>query len=486
MKKIIRFFVVINLLFLVINCNNDDDIEQQDNNTINLDINEFIWKGLNSYYFWQQNIPDLSDQRFSSQEQLEGFLKPYAEDHKGFFKKLLHTEDLFSWIVDDYRILDQQLQGGVSSTTGMDWRLSYKDSDNNDLIGYVRYVIPNSDADSKGIKRGDLFQKINGQQLTIDNYRELLLLSDSYTIELANYSDGIFSNQGISVLLIKEQLAENPIHIVKTINNGGEKVGYLMYNQFLSSFDQELNTAVASLKADGIVDLVLDLRYNSGGHTSSAAFLSSMITGQFEGSVFTTEKWNNKVNDYFTGQFGDDYFTSRFSNIMNSGETINNLNLNRVIIITSHSTASSSELVINGLNPYIEVILIGEKTVGKTWGSLTLYDSPDYTNKKNINPNHTWAMQPLVVETQNSEGYNNKTGFVPDYEQQEHIISLGILGDPNEPLLAKALEVLSPTTKTTLSKHPEDIVALKYFTDSKKESPIGTNMYIEREMPKMN
>mgnify|MGYP000344540170 CR=1 FL=1 len=88
-------------------------------------------------------------------------------------------------------------------------------------------------------------------------------------------------------------------------------------------------------------------------------------------------------------------------------------------------------------------------------------------------------MQPLVVETQNSVGFNNKTGFIPDYELLEYASNLGVLGDPNEPLLSKALEILDPSTKYGLDKLDEELIGHEYFTDSKKESAIGNNMFIE-------
>ncbi|MDT0551904.1 S41 family peptidase [Urechidicola vernalis] len=487
MKNIQFYASLIILSIFLINCSSDDDDvvtplatpEPDPVATVDLEIENFIWKGLNLYYLWQQDVPDLSDTKFTTQIELDAYLAPYDGKHEELFENLLHNEDEFSWIVDDYNVLDQQLRGGVSSTTGMDIRLSYIDSNSPNLVAFVRYILPNSAADDKNIKRGDFFQKVDGQQLTINNYFALLFESESYTIELTDYNNGVFTNTGTEILLIKEELAENPVHIVKTIDNGSDKVGYIMYNQFLSTYDSDLNTAFGTLKAEGVSDLVLDLRYNSGGQVSSAINLSSMITGQFENEVFSVQRWNDKVNDYFTAEYGSDYFTYFFSNSMESGEAINNLNMNKVIILTSSSTASSSELVINGLDPYIEVILIGDTTVGKTWGSLTLYDSPDYTNKDDINPNHTWAMQPLVVETQNSVGYNNKTGFIPDYELLEYASNLGVLGDPNEPLLSKALEILDPSTKYGLDKLDEELIGHEYFTDSKKESAIGNNMFIE-------
>ncbi|OIQ37839.1 MAG: hypothetical protein BM563_07740 [Bacteroidetes bacterium MedPE-SWsnd-G1] len=489
MKNIQYYVSILILSIFIISCSSDDDppvppiIETPE--VVNLDIQDFIWKGLNLYYLWQQDVPDLADDKFATQSELNTYLEPYAGRPDDLFDDLLHAEDRYSWIVDDYVALDQQLQGGISTTSGMDWRLSYKNSTSDDLIAFVRYVMPDSDAYDKGMKRGDLFQKVNGQQLNINNYQLLLLDAESFTLELTTYNNGTFNDTGELISLTKEEFSENPIHLVKTIDDDGKKIGYIMYNQFLNISDVELNDAFGQLKSEGIEDLVLDLRYNGGGHSTSAKALASMITGQFEGDVFFSRRYNDKLNAYFIEEYGLNYLKNYFSNTLESGEAINSLNLDRVVILSSSSTASSSELIINGLSPYIDVTLIGETTSGKTWGSITMYDSPNFS-KEEINPNHTWAMQPLIVESVNSVGFNNKTGFIPDYELPERVSTLGTLGDPNEPLLAKALEVLNPSTKLGPSKWNEDFEdALEYFTDSKKESPMGNIMILEeRELPK--
>ena len=76
--------------------------------------------------------------------------------------------------------------------------------------------------------------------------------------------------------------------------------------------------------------------------------------------------------------------------------------MSKVYFITSQSTASASELLINGLKPYIDVIQIGDVTLGKNVGSITLYDYID-NNSLTKNPNHNYAMQPIVLKIANSD-----------------------------------------------------------------------------------
>ena len=58
-------------------------------------------------------------------------------------------------------------------------------------------------------------------------------------------------------------------------------------------------------------------------------------------------------------------------------EQSNSLNLNRVIILTTDGTASASEALINGLEPHIEVVTIGETTYGKPVG-MKVFQYEDY------------------------------------------------------------------------------------------------------------
>src|SRR5690606_38291377 len=130
-------------------------------------------------------------------------------------------------------------------------------------FGYVRYVLPNTDAQTQGLERGNLFRTIDGQQLNENNYNDLLA-SNSYSVGLATFDGADFTSTGETVLLNKTQYNENPVYKTQTLDINGEKIGYLMYNGFIRDYDSELNNAFAQFKADGVTSLVLDLRYNGG------------------------------------------------------------------------------------------------------------------------------------------------------------------------------------------------------------------------------
>ena len=480
MKTILKSLLLIFLLaFALQSCEDQDDVAAP----ADLQVNDFVWKGLNQFYLWQADVPNLADDRFNSQESLNSFLGGYAKP-EDLFQDLLNKPiskfpkgqaiDRFSWIVDDYTVLEQELQG-TTKNDGVDFRLSYKPNSTTELVGFVRYILPNSDASTKDIKRGDLFTGVNGTQLTVSNY-QALLNADSYTLNMASFNGTTVATNGKSVSLIKTTLDENPVFINKVIVSGGHKIGYLMYNGFYANYDAQLNDAFATLKSQGITDFVLDLRYNGGGSIQTASRLASMITGQFTDKIFAKEKWNAKVNEYYESEEPES-LNVRFVDKLD-GVAINSLNLSKIYIITTDGTASASELVINGLAPYISVVQVGETTVGKNVGSVTLYDSPSF-GKTNRNPNHKYAMQPLVLKIVNAADFGEYTnGLPPTYEQLEYISNMGVLGDPSEPLLNLTI---SKITGSTAKKIQQDkTLALRTFTNAKAMNGIRNQMYNEK------
>lgn len=476
MKRFLSVFTLVALLFIGISCNKEENAIPQD-----IQIQNFIWKGLNAFYFWQQDVDNLADDRFTSQEQLNTFLEGYPQPDELFYSLLNNypTTDKYSWIVDDYVALEQLLQQGISGTTGVEFGLAYETNSDVDVYGYVKYIVPNSDAETKNIRRGDIFDAVNGVQLTVDNYRSLLFSRaiSGYTLNLADFNGGNPVGNGTAIELVKTEVQENPVFITKTFTISGHTIGYLMYNSFTQAFNTELNDAFLTLKNEGVTDLVLDLRYNPGGSVQTATYMASMITGQYTGELFTKENWNSKWQNYFEGS-NPEYLINNFVNQLSDGSAINSLNLNDVVILTTGGTASASELVINGLNPYINVTTIGTKTEGKYVASVTLYDSDNY-GREGANPNHTWAMQPIVLEELNKLDVNDKDGFDPIILLPENRENLGTLGEVTEPLLERAITFITTGSRMSTNRTIENS---KELTNSKKHTLIGTNMYVDKEL----
>ncbi|AFU67244.1 C-terminal processing serine protease, peptidase_S41 superfamily [Psychroflexus torquis ATCC 700755] len=466
--KILKLFVFVGLSLLFLNSCQDD----RDDNITNInelanqeDIKDYMWKAMNTFYVYKSDSPDLADDRFENTPEYRDFLSSIKLPTE-FFNSLLADQDRYSFLVSDFVTLEQNLDG-ISLDNGMAFGL-IRFIGTNTVFGYVRYVIPGSPADSAGLERGMIFNRIDGIIFSPDTDFNPLLNPASYTLGLAELQGGDLVQLDQEVALNKVQLTENPIHDQRVLDIEGLKIGYLMYNNFRTPFNTELNAVFANFASEGISDLVLDLRYNSGGSIETAKDLSSMITGQFNDQVFAQQLFNAN-------------FEPRnliFDNQINTGEAINNLNLSRVFILTTGSSASASELVINALNPYIDVVQIGDTTEGKFEGSATLYDSEDYT-RNNVSLEHTYAIQPLILKTANKDGFTDFfDGLDPDIELNESFSNLGILGDPNETLLNRALQEIIPGFAPT-SNESKSIHSIELLGEDDMSSPSFQRMYIE-------
>ncbi|MFN3848532.1 MAG: S41 family peptidase [Spirosomataceae bacterium] len=430
------------VLLSVASCKKDDVDPNSGTNTTNpvatnpnKEVNDWIYEQMKTYYLWADNIP--ADRTKTNQT-----LDPMGKNADGYFYSLLNdypNTDRFSWIQQSSTELVNSLNG-INKSTGIRYSVYFTDSQQKNVCFSVNYTIKGSPADRAGIKRGDIILTVNGTQLTVDNYTSALA-NDNLTLGFGMRDGGNFVSNGKSVSIVKEEVTENPVHFSKVIEKDGKKIGYLVYTQFISNNDNDVRNVFADFKAKGVNELVLDLRFNGGGFISSAVMLSSLIgKGVNSTKVMYTDEWNNLVTTEFKKRYGDNYFTKNFRDEPNA---IGN-NLSRVFVLTSRSSASASELVINSLKPYMDVILIGGNTFGKNVGSITLSD-----DKKRW----TYGMQPIVLRTVNALGksdYGTKTGFTPDFAVSDNVLPVRQFGDEQETLLNRALSIITgkPVTMT--------------------------------------
>jgi len=481
MKK--GYLMFFTFLIMINSCTKEDEVLTINGTDITREdeINFFVWRGLNAFYLWQKDVPVLANNFFNNEEEIYRYFRQFESPRQSFYSLLFAPgiTDRFSVFVNDYNELEKTFQG-ISTSNGMEFKLFRYTNNQNNLFAVVEYVIPNTSASSTAIKRGMVFNKINNTPLTTSNYKSLLFedSSSNYTIHLANYNNGNPTNTNTSISLAKFEFTENPILVANVFSEGTKKIGYLMYNQFNSSFDDELNTAFGNFKSQNINELIVDLRYNGGGFVQSAIYLGSMITGQFTGEVFSKQRWNTKV----LNATHNDNFINRFTEtIIKSEQPINTLNLSKVYFIVSNNTASASELVINALSAYIDVEIIGETTKGKQVGSITLYDSDNLRKSgTNLNSNHKYAMQPLVFESVNKNNQNDINGYTPEIDipgilLKEDYENLGVLGTKSDPLLDATIKLITKEAKSTFKK--SNSITPQAFYSSKFARPMSNNMY---------
>ncbi len=486
MKKIIIGIFTLGILG-VTSCSSDDGGTSATGGA-QTDINEFIWSAMNSWYYWQDSTANLSDGIGNSA--YANLINSNSPEE--LFPKLLNSADDFSWLIDDY-VAQENSFAGIYQSYGFEYGLYALDNTSDpEIFGYVRYVLPGTSAESAGIERGDLFLTINGTQLKASNYSSLLN-SSAATFGLASIdSDNVISLNGETKTANLATISENPVFLDKVIDVNGTKVGYLVFNSFVDEYHDELNDVFGRFQAEGIQELVLDLRYNGGGSVLTSSYLASMIVDNPTTDIFAKLTFNNKHTKY-----NDTYPFADEMELYEIGETgavgtasINRLGLTKLYVIGTGSTASASEMIINGLRAYIDVELIGSTTVGKNEGSITLYDIPatDYLRTSNTtpNPDHTYAIQPIVFQIFNANNQNDYgDGFQPDIKiyESDYLDNLLPLGDPEEPLLNAALTAIDPSFTVSRSGRmltsKEPFKPVKLIGTSKDLRPHSEEMYIK-------
>jgi C-terminal processing protease CtpA/Prc len=421
-------------------------------------VNTWIKNTLQDYYYWNDKLPTNSDRTLDPEEYFNSILYWYDP-------VTAPDGDRFSWIEKDYTKLISSLNGVVSNEIGFDMSLYYKDDAHNDLIGQINYVKKGTPAETAGIKRGMLFDKVNGTVLTLSNYGSLLTITKSdVTIGFVepNYDDQgkvvSYTNMDAITLQTVSNYAENPVFLDTVISISGHKVGYFVYHFFAPDdgskdnlYDLDMNAAFGRFKNAGITDMVLDLRYNSGGRTTSAQLLASeLVPDLSDTKLFVFYRYNTELNSYFNASDLRTYFTTKVmdENRVTIG-TVNNVgNLigGKLYVLTGPYTASASEQVINGLKPFMNVVIIGDTTYGKNVASRTFYDE-GHTDK------NKWGMQPIIAKYFNSLGKSDFTaGFPPNFVVRDGGLNMRDFGDLNEPLLNKALNDILGTQVLPIAK----------------------------------
>ncbi|MCH9739993.1 MAG: PDZ domain-containing protein [Epsilonproteobacteria bacterium] len=350
----------------------------------------------------------------TSTETLEYNNSTYNEPEK-VLEAFRHKNDRYSFIMDSQTLLDFYTEG-KNKNFGFDFFYTPVEG-----VSYyyfiVSYVYPNSPASNAGLKRGDIITSVNN--LTISNIDETLSIyeiEDTITFQVWNTT----LQQNRDVTVTKAEYSVRTVLDARILEENNQKVGYIVFQDFITQAIDELNYYFGVFKSEGVEELILDLRYNGGGEVSVANHLATLIGGEHVyGKVFEEVNFNEKYALY---NFKE-YFGSSNKNV---------LNLKRVFIIGTQSTASSSELVINALKALdndVEVVQIGSTTFGKPYGFYpTLFCDK--------------ALLLVNVESKNSDGVGGYTnGLEPTCSANDDLFKA--FGDREEASLKEALYYIS-------------------------------------------
>jgi hypothetical protein len=219
--------------------------------------------------------------------------------------------------------------------------------------------------------------------------------------------------------------------------NAGKRVGYLAYRKFYSAAEDENDTdlidAFRRFKQAGVDELVLDLRFNSGGLSTLFVRLSSLIAPaeKVAGNEVLTY-WAGRVNAQLPS--GSDGFR-----LKPDESTTANLDLDRLYVLANQFTASASELTVHCLRRHMTVIHYGEKTVGKYFGSNSISGESDGV---------PWIMHPITrryFDNRSMDDPGYPGGLIPQVELKITPQGLGDLGEwnPEKPYDSDLLRVMN-------------------------------------------
>lgn len=280
---------------------------------------------------------------------------------------------------------------------------------------YVRQVEPMSSAAAQGVKRGDRVMALNGRAaaelIAADDFSLLVpaRAGEQLTVDLQT------AGGARQVVLTGGVFALTPVPVRTVFTTPlGRKVGYLMLNNMISQAEGPLEAAFQQFRAEGAQELVIDLRYNGGGLVSVATTAASYVAGaSVAGQTFSNLLYNDK-----RAESNNQAFLFR-----NLGPAIH---ASRVYVLAGPRTCSASEQLINGLRPYVEVIVVGDTSCGKPVGFLpqpSCGNTYSTVNFEAVNAN---------FEGRYWDGLQASCRVAESYQQA--------LGSPTEPLLQVAAE----------------------------------------------
>lgn len=384
------------------------------------------------WYYWADAIPHTN--------KLNYFQPPFT-----FFASLLSESDEFS-VIDSLTISTTTRSIPYTDYSyGFQFTTNRVETNDTALYAHILYVASDSPASAIDLERGDWILEMNGEPITQKN-SDKLYGSSAMELTVGYYdavNDTIVAYEEPRHIASARRINDNPVHYMNVYTRGSKRIGYLVYNHFSAGltdysneYDNDLRSAFQYFASQQVNEFILDLRYNNGGLLSCAELMCAMLApasalGQELGYLEFSNRFNPQQVPF-----------SLNASLIGSGA---NLNLNTLYVLTSSETASASEMVINCLTPYMDVVLIGGTTVGKNLGSRTF-----------ASPELMITMNPIICKIFNSEGESDyEAGFSPEnanYRVSETTDMARFLpfGNPDEALLYTALSAIegsvAPTT----------------------------------------
>ena len=396
----------------------------------------------NDTYLWYDEIQDRDPGLYASSAagvtEYFDLLKTEATTPSGNPKDRFHfTSDTAEYVA--------RMQQGITFGYGAAYKLISSSAPRELVIVLVNENSPAADA---GLQRG-------ARIVTVDGV-DLINGSDTDTLNAGLWPNQINEDHNFEVLdpgaterrkiaMTSAQIDSDAVPETRIIDTDSGKVGYLLFTDHILTAEQKLVDAVTQMRNANVTDLVLDLRYNQGGFLYLANQMSYMIAGSgVSGQTFSSLQFNQKnpgVNPVTGGAVSADAFlTTTTENATPAGAALPTLELPqpRVFVLTTSSTCSASEAIINGLRGVdVEVIQFGSTTCGKPYG---------FYPQDNCGTTYFTTQFRSI----NADGFGDyPDGFSPA-NSTESTVGVTLpgcqtvddytpLGEPTEPMLAAAL-----------------------------------------------
>jgi carboxyl-terminal processing protease len=358
----------------------------------------FVRNRMQEIYLWYRQLPDLDPAGYDSPEAYLDAVRLRPLDAQFSYIQSRAASDAF--------YSDSQFIGMGLSLAVIDGELR------------VLQVFADSPAEAAGLDRGSRVSAVNGQSVTS------LLAAGTLDQALGPSEIGFAvamtfeTRAGVArEATLRKRLVTIPtVSLTRVFEVDGRKIGYVFFRNFVRPSVAALDQAFSTLRDAGVSELVLDLRYNGGGLVDVAVHLASLIGGTpVRDQVFAETRHNDR--------------NRRLNSIDRFTAPLQALSLQRVIVVATQSSASASELVINGLRPFLPVVVVGDRTYGKPVGQYVF----PFCDK---------VLAPVSFSSVNATGEGDYFDGLPaDCPAADDIGHA--LGDPEEASLATALSYVS-------------------------------------------
>ena len=469
-------------------------------------INQFCYDQMSYYYLWWKDINTtnwkLNDNPIEKINQIR------------------YVEDRWSMAIENIKPYTEP-SATTSGTYGYDFQPYWADAAMTHVVAVVKMVYPESPADKAGLKRGSVIMKMNGRNIENKNEDYNTLLS-SASIDLSVYDPDTKTSKDIKMASVDMYL--DPVLYEKTFDCAGKKVGYVYFGDFTMECNDRLIEVAKKFKQEGVTELVLDLRYNGGGYVVTEELLASLLAPQanvkagdiYQTAVYNDSPYSEALKEYYGEDYSKTYFTTKHKWTYGEKEfsydtSAANIGLTKIYALVSSSTASASEAIIVSLMPFVDVEVIGTKTVGKHCSGV-MFEAEDYYEKyeayaedlkKKSKADYEkfvdefwkyysgwnkyvgdWGLYVMVSTYADKDGNNpcRPDGIVPGTEVEDNPEESYPLGDDREAMLRVALTKAGYTDFTPIPES-KSRSAVKMQGEPIVRKTEGKRILLKPEMP---